>query len=281
MYVFGVYFTTGIELRDQVDRDLVGDVTQLAEALRPVQWALPSAADGVVARYVRAQPYSDTSKLMFVLVPGEPPISSYPADFLSSSGGLAAFARSVEINPRGAHDRLTTTHMAGVGTVRVLCRLVTIAGRTAVIGVAEPLTFVDRAQDVIARAFALVAALSLLLALIAAYLAGERVTAPLRRMAAVAARVDAGDLEPRMQPIHGAASEVSPRPGGRLQPHARPARRWRSRASAGFIADASHELRTPLTVISGQLEVLASLSDADRPQMSRASSASCRRRSRA
>ena len=47
-FAFGVvYFTTGIELRDQVDRDLVGDVTQLAEALRPVQSALPSAADGV------------------------------------------------------------------------------------------------------------------------------------------------------------------------------------------------------------------------------------------
>ena len=52
----------------------------------------------------------------------------------------------------------------------------------------------------------------------ASYLAGARVSAPLRRMAAVAARVDAGDLAPRM--------EVPPRPP-------RPPRPFRPRRSGG------------------------------------------------
>ena len=74
-------------------------------------------------------------------------------------------------------------------------------------------------------------------------------------MAGVAARVDAGDLEPRM--------EV---PGLRIARSSVLADAFNkcSTASTGgfedqreFIADASHELRTPITVIRGQLEVLA------------------------
>jgi signal transduction histidine kinase len=74
-------------------------------------------------------------------------------------------------------------------------------------------------------------------------------------MARVAARVDAGDLTPRMPAERTSADEIRQlaesfdtmldRLGDAFA---------RQRA---FAADASHELRTPLTVIRGQLEVLA------------------------
>jgi two-component system, OmpR family, sensor kinase len=60
----------------------------------------------------------------------------------------------------------------------------------------------------VARTFLLAGAITILLALIASYLAGARVSAPLRRLAAIATRVDAGDLEPRIEIDRQAGTEV-------------------------------------------------------------------------
>ena len=74
-------------------------------------------------------------------------------------------------------------------------------------------------------------------------------------MAGVATRVEAGELEPRM--------DDSPAQGRELQVLADAFNHMLDRlaeafaAQRAFVADASHELRTPLTVIRGQLEVLA------------------------
>ena len=111
----------------------------------------------------------------------------------------------------------------------------------------------DFSSDV--RTFALAGALTLLGALFGAWLVGTRMSRPLRAMATVAARVDAGDLHPR---IHGVEREAD-----ELRVLADAFNHMLDRlteAFAGqraFVADASHELRTPLTVIRGQLEVLA------------------------
>ena len=108
-----------------------------------------------------------------------------------------------------------------------------------------------------ARTFVLAGALTLLGGLVGAWLVGTRMSRPLRRMATVAARVDAGDLHPR---IHGLEREAD-----ELRVLAEAFNHMLDRlteAFAGqraFVADASHELRTPLTVIRGQLEVLAGL----------------------
>jgi signal transduction histidine kinase len=78
-------------------------------------------------------------------------------------------------------------------------------------------------------------------------------------MAAVAARVDAGDLHPRITDLGG--------PGGEVRVLADAFNHMLDRLTAAFagqrefIADASHELRTPLTIIRGQLEVLAAQQD--------------------
>ncbi len=101
-----------------------------------------------------------------------------------------------------------------VGRTRILERVLPGARTHVVIGAGEPLAFVESAQHGVARAFVVAGALTLALALLASYIAGARVSAPLRRMAGLAARVDAGDLAPRMEtgPGRGERSRCSRTP---------------------------------------------------------------------
>jgi signal transduction histidine kinase len=73
-------------------------------------------------------------------------------------------------------------------------------------------------------------------------------------MAGVAARVDAGDLAPRMR-LEGRATEIDVL--ATSFDHMLDRLEEAFARQAAFVADASHELRTPLTVVRGQLEVLA------------------------
>jgi two-component system, OmpR family, sensor kinase len=113
---------------------------------------------------------------------------------------------------------------------------------------------IDRDVSGDAHAFLLAAALTLVGALVGAWVIGTRFSRPLQRMAAVAQRVDGGDLNPRIRGVGGSEelkvlADAFNHMLDRL-----------TEAFAGqraFVADASHELRTPLTVVRGQLEVLA------------------------
>ena len=78
-------------------------------------------------------------------------------------------------------------------------------------------------------------------------------------MAAVAARVDAGDLHPRIHAPGGQGDEVTVLADAFNHMLDRLTDAFAGQRA--FVADASHELRTPLTVIRGQLEVLASQRD--------------------
>jgi two-component system, OmpR family, sensor kinase len=236
-----VYVNTGTQLRGQTDLDLRGDVSQLAEALRPQQNASLGHAGRAATNYLRAQPYSATSTLLFVLIPGLAPITT--------QGDVRTPVRF----------GFFTQSVPGVGKLRFLERKVQLAGRPSVVGVAEPMAIVARAQRGIARALGVAALLSLFLALVASYVAGRRMSGPLRRMAAVAARVDAGDLDPRMEETAGIGEEVQVLADSFNHMLDRLEVAFESQRD--FIADASHELRTPLTVIRGQLEVLAASAD--------------------
>ena len=118
----------------------------------------------------------------------------------------------------------------------------------------EPLESVERAQSEISRTFLLVGALTLAAALAAGYLLAARTAAPLRRMARIAAEVDAGELDHRIG-AGGPRDEV--RTLAESFDHMLDRLEDAFARQRGFVSDASHELRTPLTAIRGQLEVLA------------------------
>ena len=140
--------------------------------------------------------------------------------------------------------------MPDVGELRLLKRVVSLPGGLRVtIGVGEPLSAVARAQGGVARAFILAGLLAIAGALLASYAIGTRVSLPLRRMAAVATRVDAGELEPRIPEASGHGREVRVLAEAFNRMLDRLTEAFASQRA--FVADASHELRTPLTVIRG------------------------------
>lgn len=255
-----IYEDTGAELRNQIERDIASDTGQLSHLLGSLHGQSPSQVVAVAQRYVSAQPYTANSTLLFVLVPGEATVSNHPEVFAATgpedNETLPEQARENVVGVKLLIPRIgySTHRVPDVGGMRIHERSVRVGRLAVVAGAGEPLAVVEQAQHGVARAFALAGALTLAIALLASYLAGARVSAPLRRMAGVATRVDAGDLEPRM--------EIASRRGGEVRVLAEAFNHMLDRLSEAFesqrefVADASHELRTPLTVIRGQLDVL-------------------------
>jgi len=268
-----VYQDTGTELRSQIDRDLSGDTSQLAQVLRPLPGRTPAQISEAVTRYMHAQPYTATSTLMFVLLPGASTASNHPEVFGGSGPEDGeTVAEQARENREGQallspHAGYSTARIPDVGHVRIFERAVQVGSLRAVVGAGEPLASVEQATHGVARAFLLAGAPVLALALLASYLAGVRVSAPLRRMASVATRVDAGDLAPRMETAGGRPDEVRVLAVAFNHMLDRLAEAFSSQRE--FVADASHELRTPLTVIRGQLEVLAGQENPSGPEVRR------------
>ncbi len=268
-----VYRGTGTQLRHQIDQEIAGDAGELSHTLTSSQDSSPSQVARAANSYVRTQPFSASSTLLFVIVPGVGTSTNRPELFAGASADNGETPAAQAQENRLAHqlvsarDGYSTLSLPDVGDLRLLKRTVSIPAEhrsrigqqlsdRVVIGVGEPLLTVAHAQSGVARAFILASILTLASALLAAYLIGTRVSRPLRRIAAVAAQVDAGDLHPRIHEPDSHGGEV------RVLSHAFNHMLDRlTDAFAGqraFVADASHELRTPLTVIAGQLEVLAS-----------------------
>jgi len=268
-----VYRETGSELRRQIDRDVTGDVGGLSQTLRGLPSRSAKSVLAAAARYVRSQPFTATSSLIFVIVPGGGTVSNHPEVFGSGAAddgeaaGEQAAENSLGRGLLGEHDGFSTRVVSDVGAMRLAERPVEIGGMRVVAGAGEPLAIVTRAEHGIARAFVVAGAVALGLALIASYLAGAVFSRPLRRMAEVAARVDDGDLDPRMR--------LSGWPSREVQVLTESFNHMLDRLAAAFagqrefIADASHELRTPLTVIAGQLEVLAETENPTREEIRR------------
>jgi two-component system, OmpR family, sensor kinase len=256
-----VYRGTGTQLRNQIDHELAGDATDLTHALRLARRRSPIAVAQAAAGYMRGQPFKPSSTLLFAVLDGSAPISNRaelfpprPADGADTSSDQARENRLSAQLLRAGHG-YTTLAAPDLGDLRLLKRTVSLKGGPRVfVGVGEPLAAVSDAQASVARAFVLAAVLALVLALLASYAIGTRMSRPLRRMAAVAARVKAGDLHPRIGDPGDSGSEVRVLAEAFDRMLDRLTEAFASQRA--FIADASHELRTPLTVIAGQLEVL-------------------------
>jgi signal transduction histidine kinase len=255
-----VYQETGSQLTDQIDLEIRSDASELAQTVASLG-STPAQVAAGARRYVNAQGYTAASPLLFVVVPGQPTASNHPEVFGGGPGEPGETAED-QARENAEGQRLLATgdgysdhRLADAGQVRVFVGRVTVAGVSVLYGAGESLAVVERAQHSVAATFLLAGAIVLLIALIASYLAGSRVSAPLRQMAGVATRVDAGELAPRMDSDASRTDEV--------QVLAEAFNRMLDRleeafaAQREFVADASHELRTPLTVIRGQLEVLA------------------------
>jgi two-component system OmpR family sensor kinase len=257
-----VYRGTGAQLREQIDHELADDAGGLARALRPPAGRSARRVAQAAARYIRAQAFKPSSTLLFAVVNGVGPISNRAELFLPRDADAAETAheqaRESQLTRQLLHarDGYSTLAAAELGDLRLLKRTLVPNGvSSVVVGVGEPLAPVAHAQASVARAFILAAILALGGAVLAAYLIGTRMSRPLRRMAGVAARVDAGDLHPRIGDPGDRGREV--RVLAEAFDHMLDRLTEAFSGQRAFIADASHELRTPLTVIAGQLEVLA------------------------
>jgi len=268
-----VYDATGGRLRSQIDRDVHAAATDFGHALAAQRGASPSELLASARGYATAQPYNKATTLLFVLIPGAGTASNHPELFGSTRGDPGESpghqAREIALGRRllTPSPGYWTTTVPDVGEVRFYEMGIQTAGGTASVAAGEALTIVSRSQAGIARSFILAAAITAVLALLASYLVGGRVSAPLRRLAALAARVGDGDLRPRMRASRASTREV--RVLGEAFNHMLDRLQGTFEAQREFVADASHELRTPLTVMQGQLEVLAADPDPSPQELQR------------
>jgi signal transduction histidine kinase len=256
-----VYQDTGAQLQDEIDRDISGDTSQMVESLQTLHGQSAARIRDAATAYVRAQSFTATSTILFVLMPGGVTASNHPELFGADRPGPDENEQEQLVeNAQGRRLRVprlgySVAPVPDVGPMRIFEQRADVGTMQLIAGSGEPLALVARAQHGVARAFVLAAGVVIVLALLASYLAGARVSAPLRRMAQVATRVDAGDLGPRMEISGGRLDEVRVLAEAFNRMLDRLAEAFASQRE--FVADASHELRTPLTVIRGQLEVLA------------------------
>jgi two-component system OmpR family sensor kinase len=258
-----VYRGAGTQLRRQIDGEIAGYAKGITRGLARARIATAAGARAKAAEFVGDQAFFASSTVLFVTIPGAPTVTNRPELFANTalpdnSETVAEQARENQLSRRlltqpGGYSTLS---LPDTGDLRLVRRRVRLRdGVVATVGVGEPLGTVSHAQASVARAFVLAGILALAGALLGALLIGTRVSRPLRRMAAVAARVDAGDLHPRIHDPGSDAHEV--RVLSDAFNHMLDRLTDAFARQRAFVADASHELRTPLTVIRGQLEVLA------------------------
>ncbi len=256
-----VYRGTGSQLRHQLDGRLVSSSRAFAQDAAAGPGGDASTLLARAQGYVNAQPFAATSRLLYLSVAGRRAVSNEPEllGLRAPDGGESSAGQTAENSLAGALIQAprgySTVNVPDVGPLRLLVVPVQRGARVvATVGSGEPLSSVAEAQRGVARTFLLAGGVALVVVLLASYAAGARVSRPLRHMARVAARVDGGDLAPRMGAV-GARDEVRVLADAFDHMLDRLADAFARQRS--FVSDASHELRTPLTVIRGQLEVLA------------------------
>ncbi len=149
-----VYSGTGSELRHQIDVEMKGDQSELAHAMLDARARTARELSLAASRYIANQPFSASSTLLYVLVPGQPVSTNRPEllqlgatrDNAETSAEQAAENRSAAHLVQAA-DGFSKLPLPDVGDVRLLKRsLLVPGGFHLTIGVAEPLAAVSHAQ---------------------------------------------------------------------------------------------------------------------------------------
>ena len=258
--------STGNALQDRIDGELGEQWSEFVTAVGPGTRAVDKGSLEQRARqFLASQRYHPRSRIFAIEIADGPVVTNErgvvgreeerervddgPNEELGESGLL------------GASAGLATVAGEETGRLRVLTEPIEAGSRRlGTFRVADPLEPVDDAQSELSDAFVVVGLAALLISIAVGGLAATVVTRPLRRMAAVASRVEAGELG-RRSGLEGRRDEVG------VLAHAfdRMLDRLEQvfRRQRDFVSDASHELRTPLTVLRGQLELLEQEHDAE------------------
>jgi signal transduction histidine kinase len=247
-----LYSETSSRLRGQIDIQLRTQADEWRTFTSGVDLSTPAALERAARRFIANQRYHAESLINVVRVNGGPVVSSNPEilareeDRRVGSGGPAGLLQS----PPG----ISTASVVEAGNMRVLAQPIVSAGRrVGTLRVANPLTPVSQAQSSLRRSFVVVGTLAVVLAAVVGAALATLISAPLRRITAVAAAATEGDLSRRAGPIaaSGEVGVLAKAFDAMLERLERAFRRQRD-----FVSDASHELRTPLSVMRAQVELL-------------------------
>jgi two-component system OmpR family sensor kinase len=269
-----VYHETDSRLRGQIDSALATEAKSFSSYISPPRDERTAAAIARAAHsFLKVQPFSASARLLYAIVPGQA-IQTNQAELLGVDRDdtddtpamrreEARFSAALKRQAAGFSNR----HAPDVGRLRLYVETIrTEDGLLARVGVGESLAPVEDALDGITRGFAIGGSLTLAAALLAGFLLAAGFARPLRRMARIAARVDAGDLSPRID-YRGPRNET--RILADAFDHMLDRLEEAFARQQAFVSDASHELRTPLTAIRGQLEVLARQQSPDAEEVRR------------
>jgi two-component system, OmpR family, sensor kinase len=247
-----VYNGTGSRLRAQIDGQLRTQLSEWRQFTAHADLSSPNSLQRTASQFIAAQRYHAESLLIVAQAPGGPPVSN-------NSELLAREEARQRSEPEGGgllntRPGLTTSSVAEAGNMRVLTAPIDYGNRrVGTLRLANPLTSVEQAQSSLRRTFVIVGAIALVLAVCVGVGLANLIAAPLRRMARVAAAVQAGDLSLRAGPTseRGEVRILSRAFDHMLDRLERSFKRQRD-----FVSDASHELRTPLAVLRAQVELL-------------------------
>lgn len=259
--------TMAQRLRAGVDDGLQTQIREWRRSVAGVRLDTPDRVEAAARVWLRLQRDHPSSQIQVVDVAGGPQLTNHPGLL----GVEVAHEQAEESDPAlrarddipiggilDAGQGMQTANSVDLGRVRVVTEPITFEGRVVgTVRVADSLAPVARTQAQLRRTFGVVAGLAALLAALAAAGLAGLATRPLRRLATLAASVDAGELDRRAGPL--GSGEIAMLAGAfdrmldRLQ-----AAFARQRQ---FVGDASHELRTPLAVLQAQVDLLRSEPD--------------------
>ena len=260
---FGVIDRTmEVRLRAGVDDGLQTQIREWRRSTAGVRLDTPARVEQVARTWLMLQRDHPSSQIQIVDVAGGPQLTNHPGLL----GTEVAHERAEQENPGlradddvpiggilDAPQGLATARSVELGTVRVVTEPISYDGRVVgTVRVADSLTPVARTQGQLRRTFLIVGGLATMVAALATAGLAGLTTRPLRRLAALAASVDAGELDRRAGPLGSGETAALAGAFDRMLDRLQMAfARQRQ-----FLSDASHELRTPLAVLQAQVELL-------------------------